>query len=122
MNEIKVKKQNLLEVLEKNKEEHRNLFEKAVAGYREKAIYQLDVAIKEAKDGKKIRTYFNITQPEDHTQDYEETIGMLKMSIDTEILLSRTEYRHYVEDNWSWKDAFEMCASGCIDVTTYGDM
>lgn len=122
MNEIKVKKADLLTVLEKNKEEHRNLFEKAMSGYRKKAIYQLDIAIKEAKDGKKIRTYFNLTQPEDHTDDYEETIGMLNMSVDTEVSLSRTEYRHYVDDNWSWKDAFNTCVSGCLNPSTYGVM
>lgn len=108
MNEVQVKKAELIIVLKKNKKTHREEFLKAIEGYRKEAINQLSQSISDAKNGKKINLHFQLTQPIDQTKDYDRVIGMLEMSIDEELMLSEGEYRQYVMDDWVWKEQFTV--------------
>ena len=44
--------------------------------------------------------------PEDHTEDYDREILMLKMEIEAVITLTAGEFDRYVMDNWGWKASF----------------
>ena len=55
MHSVKVKRQELLDVVRKNREAHRDIFEKARVGYRRQAIAELDVMLADAKAGRIIR-------------------------------------------------------------------
>ncbi len=106
MNNVIVNKDELLETLKKNRETHRMIFEDAQKGYREEAIRLLDIALNDAKIGKKITTFIQLESPVDQTKDYDRIIRMLEMSVDEQIDLTEHDFAQYVLDDWSWKQDF----------------
>lgn len=106
MNEIKVKKSELLDVLKTNREAHRKIFLEAADGYRTAAIAELDAMLAEAKAGKKIRRSVALVEPQDQTSDYDRVIRMLEMSQDDIIELEEHDFMQYVLDDWQWKRQF----------------
>jgi len=106
MRGVTIKKEELKEVLIKNRTRHRAIFEEALEGYREAAIKLLDQALQDARDGKKIRTHIQLVEPMDQTADYDRVIRMLEMEVDDEVGLTADDFRMYVMDDWGWKGQF----------------
>jgi len=111
MKQVNVKVADLLIRLEENRMNHRAIFKSALAGYRKEVIKQLDVALKDATEGRKIQTAFYLSKPVDQTKDYDQAILMLKMHTEDEITVTSTEFSNYVMDDWSWKDDFILTNS-----------
>jgi hypothetical protein len=103
MDEIKVKRVELLGKIKENRAKHRDLFLKAQEGYRELMIEALDQMLRDAKDGKSIRRAVTMPEPVDHTDDYDTVIDMLEMSVDDEIMIDQMSFSQYVRDKWQWK-------------------
>ena len=123
--EITVDKKELLEKLEENRANHREIFEEALEGYRETVIDLLDQRLADVRAGKKIDMHFNIVEPQDHTREYDVAIAMVKMSVDDTIDLDQHQFQNYVMDDWNWKQNFLYCnanysklASDTIALTT----
>ncbi len=108
---VKVNKGDLLKVLEENKETHRSLFLEALDGYREKVIELLTVNLENVKAGKQIVTFLQLPVPKDQTSEYDQIIRMLEMSVDGDFELEDHEFKCYVLDEWSWKEAVMMSNS-----------
>ena len=106
MENVKIKKSELLEVLKKNRASHRSIFEEAQKGYREEAIRLLDKALKDAREGRKITTYIRLDVPINQTDDYNRAIKMIEMCVDENIEISETDFANYILDDWHWKTAF----------------
>ncbi len=102
MQKVTVNKVNLLVKLTANRKQHRETFEQALEGYRQEVIERLDKACQDAKDGKKIVTYFQIDKPFDQTGDYDRAIKMLEWSLDDTHELTQEEFAQYVMDDWEW--------------------
>lgn len=105
MNTVTMKKSDLLKVVKKNKKEHRALYLEAMESFVEKAISNLQSMLKRAEQGK-VELYVNLIEPEDHTNDYDRVIEMLKYSVDSTIDLTSKEFESYVRDNWGWQNEF----------------
>jgi len=103
MNKVKVEKQRLLAALSANSKKHRKAFLKAQAGYRAEVIEQLDKALKNARDGKKIRTVFHLPAPVDQTPEYTTAIEMLMWEVGDTVTIDHQAFRQYVLDDWHWK-------------------
>ena len=135
MNEIKVEKQKLLDIIKSNKDEHINEYNEAMRGYRIGVVVGLEQlskdvkvfakeikdALEEARTGGEMKTQFNLNtyvpfqdliKPESHGKDYETVIGMIELDTSTEVELYTSEYKNYVQDEWAWTDAFEMQITG----------
>lgn len=106
MREVTVKTSDLLERIKTNRDEHRTIFEEAVIGYRKAAIEELDKALKDAKDGRRIWRRTTLVQPEDHTPEYDRVIDMLEMSVDEDITLDAASFACYMRDEWVWQRQF----------------
>lgn len=119
MNSVRVNKAHLLTKLKENREKHRAIFLEALEGYRKEAIRQLEAQLARAKSSKKFTVYINLTQPSDQTKDYDRAIGMLNMSLDTEIALSEQDYKNYVLDDWTWKSQF-LASNSAYSATAAG--
>ncbi len=102
---VKVNKDDLLKVLKENRETHRSLFLEALEGYREKVIELLTINLENTKAGKKIVTFLQLPVPTDQTSEYDQIIRMLEMSVDENFELDEHEFKCYVLDEWSWKEA-----------------
>lgn len=105
MNNVKVKRVELLSKLQANRDSHRDLFLKAQDGYRKVVIDELDKSLQDARNGKGLRVYISIQAPQDHTSDYDNVIAMLEMSVDDVIELDAGSFQSYVMDKWQWAAA-----------------
>jgi hypothetical protein len=111
MNEIKVKKEELLTVLKRNRYEHRAIFLEALEGYRKQVIAELEVMLAEAKSGRQIRRAVSLVEPINQTSDYDRIIRILEMETRDEIQLQEREFAQYVMDDWAWKQQFTSMTS-----------
>lgn len=94
----------LKEILTKNKDEHRGIYEEAVEAYSKEAMEwlknQMDGLMRTKKSP--VRLYFVAPVPEEHTEDYERVISMLEMTVDPTISLNESDYAKYVLNQWDW--------------------
>ena len=102
MQSVKVERQGLIEKVRTNCDSHRELFLKAQEGYRKLVIEELDRMLADAKAGRPIRRSISLTEPSDHTKDYDRVIAMLEMSVDDTVTLDASDFDRYVLDNWDW--------------------
>lgn len=105
MENVKVKRNDLLSKLEANRDKHRSLFLKAQDGYRALVIKELDKSLEDARNGGAIRTVISMQAPQDHTDEYDNVIAMLRMSVDDVIELDSHSFQCYVMDKWTWAQA-----------------
>jgi len=112
MRPVRVQKIDVLEQLRKNRELHHSIFLEAVVGYREEVIRQLETHLEEIRSGKPKRTSIHVPSPEDHTQDYDNAIEMLEMSVDDVIELDSDAFMAFYKDQWGWKKQFLASNSG----------
>lgn len=103
---VTVKKETLLAALKKNREGHRSVFLKAQDGYRRICIEHLDKMLADAKAGKAFLTHIRLEAPQDHTKEYDVNIQMLEMSEDEKLVISEEQFRHFVQDDWEWREGF----------------
>lgn len=112
---VRIRRKDLLEKLEYNRDGHRAVFEEAIEGYHQAVIKALQDALRDAKAGKKYRPEIFLPEPADHTSDYDRAIAMLKMSLDEELVLSNVEFAQYALDDWGWKRDFIATANTYTD-------
>ena len=77
MNEVKVKREELLTKVRANRDAHRSLFLLAQEGYRKLVIEELDKMLADARAGLPIKRSVSLTEPSDHTKDYDRVVAML---------------------------------------------
>lgn len=102
---VEVKKSEVLERITKNRDQHRDVYEQAVEGYKKRAVEEIERQLADARRGD-IRHSIHLPIPEDHTEDYDRVIDMLGMEVNPTVTLSEQEFAWYVRDDWSWKAAF----------------
>ncbi|MFQ5503356.1 MAG: hypothetical protein ACE5F1_01005 [Planctomycetota bacterium] len=101
----------LIKVLQANLEQHRAIFEEALAGWKRVVTERLARAFTDAQAGIRYRTHFTLVQPQDHSNDYRRWIKMLEMTTDPSVDLTEQEFSQYVMDDWRWKGEFLRAAS-----------
>lgn len=139
MNEVVMKKDELIRHLTENKAKHDVVLATAIEGYwdtakekieRRKAKFsenikeytdavnaaldkvtskiekREEVPSKFSVDIPYVDTSFDLVYPQDHSNDYERAIRMMRSSIYEDVRLTIQEYDAYVLNNWSWKTAF----------------
>jgi hypothetical protein len=106
MDTIVVEKSDLIERLKQNRDEHRAIFERAQSVYREKVIEELDRALDDAKNGRKILRFLNLPEPEDHTREFDTAIQMLEWDTSGTVELTRRDFARYVQNEWEWRASF----------------
>lgn len=115
MKTVKVKVAPLLEKIEENRGNHRTVFEQALIVYKRKVIEELEASLARAKEGERITRYSTLTQPMDMTDEYDQAVAMLKMSVDEEVVLTNSEFACFVLDKWQWKSQFASSNRGYVE-------
>ncbi len=95
----------LIGTLKANRGAHRELFVKALVGFRRLTIQRFEKNIALLKEGKMPETYFNLPTPQDKTKEYDRVIAMVAHHQGDTIDLTEEDYAHYVQDDWDWKVA-----------------
>lgn len=106
MDTYTVKKKRLLKKLIKNRDAHRAEFLQAQGKFRERVVEHLDRHLQDARDGKKIRLYVSLPEPEDHTDDYQAAIDGLDWEIAEEVELDYRQFNQLVRNRWAWRESF----------------
>jgi Asp-tRNA(Asn)/Glu-tRNA(Gln) amidotransferase A subunit family amidase len=106
MKNVKVKKSEALEILKKNREDHRKIFLEALEGYKKQAVELLEKHIKGIKAGRVASVRVQIPEPQDYTREYDRAIKMLEMSVDDIVELDEDTFAQFVMDDWDWKRQF----------------
>ena len=110
MQNVKVDKTQLLNVLTDNLSKHESELVTLFAQYKAETISQLQQTIESFKnDVLNIPSF--LPKPKSHTNDYNRAIKMVMMSVDTTIELDEKTFSELVMDEWGWKHEFEMTKS-----------
>lgn len=99
MDNVTVKRTDLLEKLKENRTNHSQLYKDAVEGFFTDTKKKLEKALARIEKNEIISSV-SVTQPTDHTEKYDEAIAMLEMSVSDEIELRSSEFNNYVLDKW----------------------
>lgn len=103
---MKFKKDELLEILQKNKDQHREIFKEACEGWRSCMLARLHSLVDDVKSGNPIKIHLGLSMPVDQTLDYDRAIKMLEMCVDDVIELDENTFANYVMDDWRWTHDF----------------
>lgn len=112
--EVACRKQDLLEALRANRENHRKDFELALQGWHDESIAALDKMKDDLGKGRRLDIMIHKPLPEDHTRDYDREIKKLEMCLDDHVIIPTQEFAHYVMDDWAWKQAWKMSNSSYV--------
>lgn len=107
MENIRVSKQELLNILKENRKKHKKEYSEAIKAYRVKSGDLLAKELQKIVSGEKFEIRFSLQQPQSHIKEYDLAIKMLEMSIDTNIEISQYEFNQLVNDEWDWKSVFK---------------
>lgn len=105
MDNIKVNKIELLNIVRKNREDHAKDYSEAMDTYRQEAIKAIERQLEAAKSGD-IRHSIEIVKPREFLKDYDRAITMVRMSVDDKIELSYQDFDQWVMNNWTWQESF----------------
>lgn len=119
---IKVEKSRLIARLQQNLIKHKADYEEAVVGFKSarlKALTKLEETTSAGVDKgldfgkseknaifKAYSAYSNLPVPKDHSQAYEQALGLMEWSLDDEIEISIGDFERFINDNWDWKGRF----------------
>ena len=114
MEKIKVKKENLLQALKKNRETHISEYNEVHDEYQKDTIKALQKVLREAKKAQKnqkIDVQVHTSAPVSQEKDYDIAIGMLEFSVDETFEINQQEYKQFVLNEWYWSDSFAYSKS-----------
>lgn len=114
MEDITVNKQNLIDIITVNRDNHRRMFEEAFDRFKIEVEKNLADRLKQVRKGTVPSLMISLPVPADHTADYNRIIRMLELSVDSVILLSERDAQSYVMDQWDWSAQF------AASTATYG--
>lgn len=114
MRTIRIEKEKLRETVQKNRDEHRDIFLKAQDGYRKAVIRELDDMLERARNGDRIRINVGLQAPQDYTGEYDRVLLQLEYTEDDVIELTDNEFQNYIQDEWGWTGAFVQTSAGYL--------
>lgn len=101
MQSVKLKREELLNILKKNRETHAREFSDATEAY-EKAYNDTIKSLLNKKPTDLSRIARELIRPRDHNEEYDTVIRMLELAVDDEVTLGANEFRQYVQNQWEW--------------------
>lgn len=106
MRTVRIEKSEFIDKVSRNRDQHREVFEKALEGYRSRMELELRRRLHDLRRGRSVDQWIRLPEPEDHTDDYERVLTMATMSVDDIIELAADDFAMYVMDQWHWKQSF----------------
>lgn len=106
---IKLKKEEVVGILQSNRQKHVEAFTKALEGYKKKAISLMENELTAAKLGREFTVHLYMHMPHNSEAEYNGAIDMIQAHAGPFIVLSEGEFDKFVSDNWQWKVYFNQC-------------
>jgi hypothetical protein len=110
---IIVKTDALVGILQQNREAHVAAYQEAMVVFKQKVLERFDelhaaVVADQMPEREPGFWFMRLPRPEEHTLDYDRAIRMLQLHTEPTIKLSEQAYAQFVDDDWTWKQAFGM--------------
>lgn len=106
MDTIKVHKEQLLETLKANRENHVNTYEEVLQAYRDKCVELLEEHIERIREGAVEKVHVSLPVPQNYEEEYDRAIAMIEWHTEETVELDVLSFDQYIRDNWSWKRNF----------------
>lgn len=100
--QVTVRKAELLDVIITNRGKHLAEYVTADQTYRQELIKALEELIEQARNGADCEHGVKLERPESYVADYDRAIRMLTMCVHDEIVISESQFRQFVQDEWHW--------------------
>lgn len=115
MNDVNVDKSKLLAALNANLSKHREDFQETIEDYNLAFSQELKKMAKRHNAGEPSGlAEFNAKftrKPVSHEKAYELAITALAWSVDTVVALNFHDFDKYINDNWEWKQQYDLTKS-----------
>jgi len=108
MEKVKVKKVDLVKILQTNRDIHQKDFEEALGGYKIAVEKELKSKLKDLKAGKDFDLYINLSKPKSYVKQYNDVIGMLEIASEEEVSITMEEYLKYYKNEWEWQSTWHL--------------
>ena len=115
---VTVTKELLLEKLKANREKHKDDYDKAKIGFAKLLEAELRKKLKDHVEGKKVSLTFKNRKPSNYLKEYDDVIGMIEISTDTNFVLDHTQFKQYIKNEWTWMQDFMLSNSAYIKSAT----
>lgn len=115
MQEVTVDVDGLREIVQENREQHKEIYEEAVENFPQHVANELREKMEEAQEAEDVDdvpTRITFDRPEEHLDDYDRVLRMLDMTVHDEITLTQQEFTQFVLDDWGWKKSFTQNTIG----------
>ena len=103
MKSVRIDRDDLLSKVQQNADNHKAEFDQAFEGFRRKMRERLEEHLVMLGRGETPPITIGLVVPRDHSDDYQQVISMLTLSVDDVIELEHHEFAQYVMDDWGWK-------------------
>lgn len=115
VSDVTVNKQELMNIIQKNRDNHRAIFDQAVEAFTRQAEKNLTDMIIAIKSGN-VRAYGlrPLVIPEEHTADYDRALRMYSMHQGDSVSLSEEACQRLVDDDWGWAASFASNTSSYV--------
>lgn len=100
---VKIKKEDLLKSIKANRDKHALEYDKAKNGFRKLLEKELRGKLNAIVESKNVKLAFKSVKPISHLKEYDDVIGMLELSTDTEFEINHQQYKQYVKNEWEWE-------------------
>ena len=120
MQNVKVRKNELLTKVTANRAKHIDEFKTAHEVWVEQTIAAHKQVIKNLKEIGKIGIANFGVEPTSQEDSYNTAIAMLNMSVEDEISLTLQEFKQYVMDEWNWSQSFKSITSNYTSSSVTG--
>jgi len=124
--ELTFKKEEVLNRLKINREEHLKIVREAQEGYREQYEKLLVKTLDDLRSGKEVPNHVGLTVPSNHVDDYDRAIEMLEMCTEKEIILDENQFQELMRNKWNWMSGFLVSNAGysatAHNITTTADV
>ena len=112
MRTVKVNKQEFLKIVKANRLSHQKAYKEALDDRLKAAKAKLNVLLSDIDiDKESLEEVLHFPKPRCHTKDYDEIIMMMEMEGEEQVSLTQEEFSKYVQDEWHWKNDFDIIAS-----------
>jgi hypothetical protein len=107
---ITVNKLDLIMKIQEERDKHKAIYDEAVGVYRARFIEEAtrfaeDSLVKAAR-GEKFAQFMWLPVPEEHTEDFDRAIEMLRWEVAEEVTLSEHDFATLVQNQWGWAKSF----------------
>ena len=106
MEQVNVKRLELLEIVKKNLKKHREEYITACKDFKKAGQIALQKKLAQFKTGRTKDFSIHLVAPVNHFDEYMTAIRMLELSCNQAIQLQEHEFMRLVMDKWEWKHEF----------------